>query len=239
MKYLILFLLSTPAFASESFNDGAARISYQFAQLRDQDERSGHKPMDPRPVHEYLGVAKATFQPNAPWTEMREATESFFRDYSREARIAWFEPLHEPDGRGGGTVTYPYIVKTDMAETLLPSYVKPLKELVILAIVRVDMEGSKWQIATEIADHDLYHWNQMLQKKDSLSIANYKSGALLIARYGDSAPGQGRWRLVEAYEFGKPSPSGPAFRELKKKAAPPVPTAKILKFPGCAKSVTK
>lgn len=268
MKFLVLFLVGLPALASEPFDEGAARIAHEFALNRDQDEALGYKqadqmvelikqlldgagvdnehlkaqlrkPLDDRPMHEYFGVASATFHFNAPWYELREDIEKFYRDYSKNARIAWFEPRQEPDGPGKMRVSFPYAVKTDIAPSLLPVNAKPLKELLILALVRVDMEGSKWQIATEVADHDLIHWNQMLGENKVNRIQGYKAGAIMIARFGDSAPEKGGWRLVEAYEFGKPSPSRPEFRILRAKPEEPLQTATILQFPGCAKNVTK
>lgn len=238
MKFLFLLLIGLPAFATETFEDGATRIAFEFAGSRELKAQL-RRPLDDRPVHEYFGVASATFHMNAPWFEMREDVENYYRKYSKDARIAWFEPRQSPDGHGRVKVYFPYVVKTDLPSSLIPSDAKPLKELLILAIVRVDMPGSKWQIATEVADHDLIYWNQMLGEVKANSIQGYKTGAIMIARYGDSAPAEGGWRLVEAYEFGKPSPSRPHFSVLREKPEVPVQTAKILRFPGCAKAVTK
>jgi hypothetical protein len=232
MKFLILLLAGMPAFASESFNDGAARIAHEFAQSRDRVE-----PMQAR-VNEYFGVASATFHMNSPWYEMREGVEKFFRENSNEARIAWFEPTQLPAAPGQMLVSYPYVVKTDLPASLLPSTLRPLRELVILAIARVDMDGSKWQIATEVPDHDLIHWNQMLGQARANPIQGYKTGAIMVARFGNSP--QSRWRLVEAYEFGKPSPSRPQFRVLRAKPEAPLKTADIIAFrPRCERNVTK
>lgn len=231
MRFLVLIFLSLPAFASESFHDGAARIAHEFAQSRERIE-----PMQAK-VNEYFGVASATFHLNSPWFEMREGIEKFFRENSNEARIAWFEPSQLPEGPGKMLVSFPYVVKTDLPKSLLPSNLRPLRELVILALARVDREGSRWQVATEVPDHDLIHWNQMLGHAKAHATPGYKTGAILIARFGNFP--QARWRLVEAYEFGKPSPSGPQFRVLRAKPEAPARTADIIKFrPRCERNVT-